>query len=110
MSSAWTPWRKAEWRISTGEVYYETGSRVPTGPAVVRCGATSVPAGKPNIPPNNSTAGCPGTTQLVSSVVDGGRSEVLKRDITVRAGTPCDEPPRPLKVETRVRTPLGLLR
>jgi hypothetical protein len=110
MSSAWTPWRKAEWRISTGEVYYETGSRVPTDVALVRRGATSAPTGKPNIPPNKSVPGRPGMAQMVAPVVEGGRFELRKCDFVRPAGSRCDDPAQPLKVEPRVRTPLGLLR
>jgi hypothetical protein len=109
MSSAWTPWRKAEWRISTGEVYYETGSLVPTDAALVRRGATSAPTGKPNIPPNKSVPGRPGMAQLVPPVVEGGRFELQKCDSVGPDELRCHDPFRPLKVETRVRTPLGLL-
>src|SRR5664280_449830 len=110
MSSAWTSWRKAEWRISTGEVYYETRSPVPIDPQMARFAAGPIPTGKPNNSPNNSVAGSPGTTQMVPLVVDGGRFKPQKCDAVGRAGPARDEPPRPLKVATRVRIPLGLLR
>ena len=64
---------------------------------------------KPNIPPNNSVAWCPLTALLVASTVEGGHSEVRKRDTAGRAGSLRNEPARPLKVATRVRIPLGLL-
>jgi hypothetical protein len=70
MSSAWTSWRKAEWRTSKGEVYYETGEAAPADPEVVRSVAPSVPIERPSISPYNSVPGCPETTRFVPPVVE----------------------------------------
>jgi len=48
--------------------------------------------------------------QMVPPVVEGGRFELRKCDFVRPAELRCHDPFRPLKVETRVRTPLGLLR
>jgi hypothetical protein len=63
---------------------------------------------KPNIPPNRSVAGGCSAAQPVPSVHEDTRSDVRKCDGVGRAGSRYDDPFPPLKVETRVRTPLGL--
>ena len=68
--------------------------------------------GSPQSPPLRGThtvAGGCSAAQPVSSDHEDTRSEVRKCDGTGPAGSQCDDPFRPLKVETRVRTPLGLL-
>jgi hypothetical protein len=62
----------------------------------------------PNTPPNNSVASCPGVSRLSTLVLAWSHSDLQSYDKEGQSLLPWDVPDRPLKVETRVRIPLGL--